>query len=155
MIVTIKDLEQLRLLQREVKLLTKKLDKLKERSDSIVTDSVRGSALQSPYQQRITTIAGLGGKHRIARSKIECTLKARLEDIESTTEAIEDFIVKIPHSDIRQIIDYRYLQGLTWEEVAYSVYPDKDVGENAPRKALVRFMEKNQKLSDVSVLDVV
>jgi hypothetical protein len=53
---------------------------------------------------------------------------------------IEEFINSIDSSEIRQIIECRFLNGLSWNDTAKVVYGF--AGESTPRMALKRFLDK-------------
>ena len=137
--MTIKDLEEYRWLKKEVKILTKRIEKMHENPapDSLVTDSVRASARQSPYQEHVITITGLGGKHRVKYAKVKRLLENRIQRIADSIVSIEEFIDTVTRSDIRQIIEYRYIQGLSWRAVSQRVYDYPS--ETRARQAITRF----------------
>ena len=62
------------------------------------------------------------------------------------------YIQTIDDSEMRQIIALRYVNGLSWNQVAacISVYAT----ESSVRKAHDRFLQRNHKLSDMSAHDV-
>ena len=140
MSITIKDLEQYRLLQKEVKRLAERLERLYNKPSHMVSDSVRASSHQLPYQQRITVITGLGGKHKTTEAKLQRQLAARQQRIADTILAIEDFVDTITQSEIRQIIDYRFIQGLSWQDTSNHVYGH--ACDATARMAIKRFFAK-------------
>lgn len=140
MSITIKDLEQYRLLQKEVKRLGERLDRLYNKPSHMVSDSVRASSSQLPYQQHITVITGLGGKHKATEAKLQRQLAARQQRIADTILAIETFVDTVAQSEIRQIIDYRFMQGLSWRDTSQRVYGH--ACDAAARMAINRFFAK-------------
>ncbi len=60
---------------------------------------------------------------------------------------IEEYIEKIPFSEIRQIFRYRYLDGMNWIQVSHqmnSKYKGGNYTENSVRHKHDRYLEKNK-----------
>ena len=97
--------------------------KLKEMNygdnDTIVTDKVRGSMSQFPYLPRSFTIVGKEEmSEECLRQRDEIAIKIRIKTqklMEKINKAFE-YINSIEDSNIRQILTYRYIDGLTWEQ---------------------------------------
>ena len=64
-------------------------------------------------------------------------LDARINHCLDKISEIEDFIKTITRSDIRQIIEYRYMRALSWAAVSRRVYGSPS--EDRARKAIARF----------------
>ena len=137
--MTIKRLEQYRLLQNEIARINKRIEKLNSTPSKIVSDSVRGSSHDITARERIFTITGLDQRGRIKQSALKKTLEDRASRLCDELLEIELFISTVTKSDIRQIIEFRFIHGLSWAETSHKVYPEKDVSEDAPRKVLERF----------------
>ena len=133
-------LEDYRFLILELKQLARKLERLQDTKSHIVTDTVKGSSHQNPYHERIIPITGISKKHMDTAEKVEKTLKDRIKRTRRHIAQIEEFIAAIPRSDIRQIIEYRYVTGLSWAETSKRMY--KHAHKDTARKALERFFEK-------------
>ena len=73
----------------------------------------------------------------ITYAKIKRLLETRTERIQAAILDIEEFIDTIPRSDIRQIINYRYIEGLSWKATARRIYGYPS-GDRA-RMAVTRF----------------
>ena len=139
--MTIKELEQYRYMQKEVKLLTARLEKLYAKPSVMVSDSVRASSSQLPYQEHITVVTGLGGEHKKTEAKLVRKLKIRKKAMAEKILMIEDFIYGIADSEIRQIVDCRYVQGLSWQDTSNTVYGY--ASEARARMAVTRFLRKS------------
>lgn len=120
--MTIKDLEQYRQLQNEVKQLTQQIESLHGKPQNIVSDTVKGS--NHNVHSRIVrfTITGLDMRDKLKCEKLEKILRERVERLGDTLIRIEEFISTVSRSDIRQIINYRYIKGLSWMAVSRRVY---------------------------------
>lgn len=125
--------------------LEKKLVQLE--SGELVRDKVRGGA----GGQQSFVIEGFPDReYKDVRSELltkklilsgrKATLDALEIDIMQKTNDIEEFIAGISDSRIRRIINLRYVEDLSWNEVAITMGGGNN--EDSVRKALERFMEK-------------
>ena len=141
MAITIKDLEQYRQLQKEVAALSERLERLANTPDVGVFDTVKGSSYDVRNVERVFTIMGMGGKHRVTYEKVASLLRERYDRIQQMIVTITEFINAIPDSHIRQIVEYRYIQGLSWRKTAKKL--DLYTSPDSARMALNRYMQKN------------
>ncbi|MCL2197300.1 MAG: hypothetical protein FWB80_00095 [Defluviitaleaceae bacterium] len=132
--MTIKELEQFRHLQHEVRGLIQRIEKLQTMSKDIVSDSVKNS------NGGILVITGLDVRSAVKSKKLEKILQERAVHLKRELLRIETFISTVTKSEIRRIIDYRYLQCLQWDDVAKKVYGHAT--EDTPRKALKRYLRE-------------
>jgi len=132
--MTIKDLEQYRQLQNEVKQLSLRLENF---PDYIVSDSVRGSSRNMPYQELIITITGVDPRSQAKFNGLKEKLEKRANRLRDSLIEIEEFIDQVPRSEIRRIIDYRYIQGYSWASVSKRVYGYPS--ETRARMAVTRY----------------
>jgi len=139
--LTIKDLEQYRQLQKEVEQLNQQLGRLQNDPGNIVTVTVKSSNRRNPYNEQIIPITGFNEKHMERFNQVKTLLEERVGQALEAVVEIEKFIKTIPRSDIRRIIDYRYIQGLSWAAVSTQVYGSPI--ENRARMAIQRYFEKN------------
>jgi len=135
--MTIKTLEQYRQLQNEVKQLNSRLEKLKAAPSKIVSDSVRGSSHDITARERIITITGLDQRGRLRYERLKGILQERANRLGDVLLEVEEFIDTVTRSDIRQIIDFRYTQGLSWTAVSKRVYGYPS--DTRARMAITRF----------------
>ena len=134
---TLKDLAQYRKRKKEAEALTRRLERLTKIPNSIVTDSVRGSAHQNPYQEHIITITGFGGAHKKTIARLDRRLEAHAAWMKNNIQAINDFIDRIECDEVSHILDCYYVRGMTWGETAKEVYGYATA--SAPRMAANRF----------------
>lgn len=118
--MTKKDLSQLRHLSKEIELLKRQIAELEDRKyKETMFDTVTGSNPEFPYQMRTFQIEGISTDwydKRIQRLKRK--LQRRLEELMDMREEIEEYIETIDDSITRQAIALKYINGLTWEQVA-------------------------------------
>lgn len=130
-------LSQLRYLKKEVLLLQNQIENIDYK---ITTDSVEGSLPTFPYTKHTIKITGIDEqdyKRKIDRLKNQ--LLNRVKELISLVDETNKYIDKIDDSLIRQIMMLRYVNGLTWEQVA------TDIGGNnsadSVRKAAERYLK--------------
>ncbi len=113
---------------KEIKELEREILKLKERNYKRETDSVKGSNPYFPYEPRNFIISGYP---IVDTSKKEDILTKRKIKCEELKMQIEEFISTIPDSLTRRVFRYRYIEGLTWLQIAYRIGKHD---ESYPRK---------------------
>jgi hypothetical protein len=113
----------------------------------MVKDKVRGGSggIQNytiegvPVAEYNRKLADLAYKRMALKER-----KSRLEELEKMligkTNDVEQFIASIDDSHIRRIISLRFVEALTWQEVAEKM---KGNTEDSVRMAFNRFMENN------------
>lgn len=122
-----KTLKQYRALLREQELNNKAIDRLYDRLDNVpvVAGKVVGSSCNFPYTEVRTTVQM---DEPVESDEIKRRLKireARQEKIREAVLEIEEFIAGIPDSEIRQVFEMVYIDGMKMSEVADAVHLDK------------------------------
>lgn len=109
-------LKQLRHLKSEIKLLKKQIEEL---DYTIASDVVRGSMPYFPYIEQKIRITGISyDDYKRRLSRLRRRLQRRLDELMELVEETNEYIHTIDDSLIRQILSLRYINGLTWEQVA-------------------------------------
>lgn len=103
-------------LQAEIKDLEKRIDKLS--NFKVEHDIVTGSNSEFPYQPRSFTIEGYNIQDIDRLNIVKTLLVDRKEKCEDMKIEIEKFISTIPDSRTRRVFQYRYIDGLTWQQVS-------------------------------------
>ena len=84
-----------------------------------VSDTVRGSDQEWPYTEHVITITGIDVEgHGVKAKRLQRRLERRKEDLQDKRLEIDELIGEIDDSLTRQIITLRYVNGLTWGQVA-------------------------------------
>lgn len=135
--MTIKNLEQYRQMKNEVTQINQRLENLQNNQNAYVFDTVKGSSHSKPYQERVIAITGISQKHIKTYNRLTRILEDRISRIQQNIIEIEEFINTVERSEIRQIIQYRYIKGLSWLATARKVYGYPC--EDRARKAITRF----------------
>lgn len=114
--MTLEKLEQYANMRREAQMWERELDELRKKN-SVVKDTVRGSMSSFPYTSHPVTIQGVPkpSKRFAAREK---RLEERKERLAEQLAEIDDFIDGLEDSQLRQIIQYRYVKGYSWAKTA-------------------------------------
>lgn len=129
-------LKQYNDLQEEIKDLKKRIDKLSD--FKIERDKVTGSDSEFPYIKRSFTIEGYNIQDIDRLNELKDLLVDRKNKCEEMKLEIEKFISSIPDSRTRRIFQYRYIDGLTWLQIAMRM---NKVHESYPRKIHDRYLE--------------
>jgi len=142
MATTIKDLEQYRKLQKEILNTSKRLESMPKSPSRIVSDSVKGSSHDLRAREQVITITGLDMRNRLKYEKLQRIYEDRVTRQTKTILKIETFIDTIEDSNIRNIINCRYIQGLSWAATAQRVYGYPS--ESIARMAIKRYFKKQE-----------
>lgn len=128
-------------LQKEIKELEQRIERVKNKKAQVVTDSVKGSSKYFPYVERSFVITGLEeDKKEQQLEKLNNVLKKRKTKCEELKLQIEEFINTIPDSRTRRVFSLRYIDGLNWLQIARKI---ERYDESYPRKVIHdKYLEK-------------
>lgn len=122
---------------REIEMLENRINELKEKA--VVADSVKDGS-RWPYNTHITVVRGTDIKATEKLSEIQTMLYKRKRFLYAELAEIERFLSRVTNSKIRQIIELRYIKGLSWNAVAQKIY-GYPCGDRA-RMKVKRFLKK-------------
>lgn len=143
--------EETKNLNQRIEADQRKLEKIER--EGMVSDSVKG-----------TRADGTIGSIRITGfpvpeyKKVKSMIKKRLvklqimeEELQEALNAADDFINKIPKSDLRQMFRFYYIDDMTWPKVALNMnncFPKRRIKytEDNCRKRHDRYLEKNREV---------
>ena len=141
--MTKEDLEQLCDLRKEIAELEYKIARLSSRGSRIVSDKVQASSKDFPYTQTTVKIEGYDyagdQKSRRQLRQKRILLQQRKEQAEALELRITQYINSIPDSGIRRIIDYKYIEGYTWEKIGRIFHCDRTTAE----KRVSNYLKEN------------
>ena len=132
-------LSQLRYLKSEIAMLKEQIGDIQVHTTS---DSVKASQSNFPYIEYTAKIRGADiQEYNRKLRRLQRKLNRRVEELMDLVEEIEEYINTIDDSLTRQILSLRYVNGLTWEQVAASI----GGGNTAEglRKRVQRFFQEN------------
>lgn len=131
-----KSLKQLKYLQKEIDLLK---ERLKELENTVVTDVVTMSWPNFPYIEQRVKVSGVQRGTATAIVRLKGRLCLRIEELASEQEKWLCWINSLDDSEIRQILLLRYLDGLSWQDVAHKLGTAGD--GSTERKKVNRFLQ--------------
>jgi len=113
--LTKEELLKLRKITSEVEQIKQELENVK---CEYVMDSVKGSSVNYPYTQHGIKIEGYDiGSYNRKVKRIQNRLTRKLEELMDEKDILTEYICTVNDSDLRQILMYRYINGLTWQEI--------------------------------------
>jgi len=108
-------------IESEIKLLEKQIEK-EMMKPTVVTDQVVGSDVHFPYSKHSVVISGVNNYSYSNRlNMLNKKLNNRLNKLITQREQLEEYIVSIDDSLIRQIMTLRYVEGMGWKQVAQNI----------------------------------
>ncbi len=121
--MTKKELKQIKHLKSEIEMLKKEIENM----DYVVTtDTVKGSTPQFPYIEHTIKITGIdynGYDKKVKRLRRQ--LQNRLNELMDKVAEANEYIAAIEDAEIRMILQCRYINGLTWDEIEKELYMSK------------------------------
>ncbi len=112
--MTVKELSQLYYLNREIEMDKARLEKLRARISGLTSPNLsgmpRGSGNENGIESCIAEIVDL-----------EAIISAKVTQCMHERNRLERYIAGIPDSLTRQIFALRFINGLSWVQVAFSV----------------------------------
>ncbi len=144
--MTLDLLSQYQQIKGEIKTLEPKIKLHDREQKTVVVDSVKGSSPEFPYVVHSIPIAGYPNDRKFTskRKRLEVTRRNRLAKLLALEVEIEECIDSISDSQLRQIITYRFIDGLSWNDVANEMGGSPD----SYRMALKRYF-KNCSVSSI------
>lgn len=141
--MTKEQLGQLRSLRREIRELTDKIQELEARPGTMVSDKVQASMKEFPYTETSVKIEGYDFVHdKKTRQQIiskKMLLIERRQQAQELELQITEFINNISDSRMRRMMEYRYVEGRTWEQIGAMMNCDRTTAE----KCISKYLEEN------------
>lgn len=133
--MTIKDLNNLTFIKKDIKELKEEIEALNNLGSSEISDMPKGTITSNPTEEFV-----------VRKLKLEKKLNEILALYLEELEEMNDFINSIEEPEIRLIVRLKYVKGMTWYDVAeYISGTDKYLDRSAPKKRLDRYFEKKFK----------
>lgn len=135
-------LEQYLSTKAEVERIEKRIDRLEKQSE-IVADTIQ-NGLQGK-KKRISVVRGYDKKRARLLKEYNIQLENfRLKLLQEQLE-VEKFIEGITKSELRNIFEYRYFEGMNWIQVSFKmneIFSCEKYTEDSVRKKHDRFLKK-------------
>ena len=133
-----KELEEVFHIHKEIENLEKRINKNKSLSVMV------GDVVQNGYKGH-AYIYGTDLKRKNRIYMLEEKYSNFQKILIEKKEKIEDYIEKIPFSEIRQIFRYRYLDNKNWVQIAHlmnDLYKFEEYTESSVRQKAERYLQK-------------
>lgn len=112
------ELEQYVKLKREARSLLERVDRLRSREVPIVSGKVQASAKDFPWTQVRTSVQMYDPRINDEINKAIDLLRKRIERCDTEMVRVERFIDGIQDSELRQIFQMRYIDGMKLQKIA-------------------------------------
>jgi len=113
--MTKEELSKLKKITAEVEQIKHELENIKP---EYVKDSVKASTVEFPYTEYNLKIGGYDtGEYDRKVKRIHNRLNRKLEELMEEKDMLTEYICSLTDSDLRQILMYRYINGMTWQEI--------------------------------------
>lgn len=137
--MTKKELSQLYFLNREVEHLQRRILELNSRATSS-THIITG-------MPRNTDIKDIVGNCTPEIIDLKLLLGLKLKECFYELNRLNQYINSIENSEMRMILTLRYINGLSWQQVAYSI---GETDEQYPRRKHNNFLQNNKNLTKMT-----
>lgn len=143
--MTKKELEQLIDLKKEIKELEQSIQKIQQMYIGDAPVAVDASRKNFPYIQGKAIVHGYDPVLAEKRSKRLHEKKMLLDDrrkkAANEEKRLIQYINSIPESRVRRIMQFRYIDGFTWERIGEIMHCDRRTGE----RIVSRYLKRNKK----------
>lgn len=114
-----RELMQMRNIIREIECLQRQLDRAEYQTETRQTTvAVKGSMRDFPYVEHTIKLTGVDMEDYIRKVKrLRMKLKHRIDELIEKVEEAQEYIESIKDSDTRLILQLRFINGLTWEQL--------------------------------------
>ena len=127
--MTEQDLIQYRSIKNEIEDLTFRIKQLEQMKAPMVSDCVKGSSRHFPYIEQRFFITGIDKEEEAKRRRwireLQRKRNRKLAELIEMECSIHDFIYTIPDSEIRQIFIFRFVDGLSQEDIGQKLHMDR------------------------------
>ncbi len=112
--MTLKELSQLYYLNREIEMDQQRLEELRAKASAPGSPNYDGMPKSPVYENRLE-------RYIAEIVDLEAIISAKITQCVHERNRLERYIADIPDSLTRQIFTLRFINGLTWLQVAYSI----------------------------------
>lgn len=126
-------------IKTEVRELEKRISDLEKQNNEY--SIVQGSSLEPPFCLQEIKISHTDFRKAREIEKQKCILDERYTKLLEMQTKVEEEISKLPTSRLRMIFEFRYIDNLSWQQIAWRI-GNKATAESV-RKEYNRYLEKN------------
>lgn len=125
---------------KELESLNKRLAKIENKENTVITDSVQGSSKKYPYIKHHCVVEGVQiPKNRNLKYKYRKLIKSKKYKLDKLRLQLEYELNYVEEAEIRDIIRYKYNDNMTWLQIMHKM---ENSSESKARMKLERFLEK-------------
>lgn len=126
--MTKEELLQFSKIKIEIELLKEQIEKAEYQvMCNTVSDVVAASSTAFPYTKYSAMVTGIDYNGYVGKvERLKKKYKARLKKLIKEAEKVNRFIDSIEDSEMRMIIALKYINGLTWKQIAISLGVEGD-----------------------------
>ncbi len=143
-----KEFRQLRSLHKEIKQIEERMAMICDQEESGVAAVVQASSKVWPYLTKNIAIRAVDSECIEERKKAlviqRNLLKERLKYCSELETRILMFISGIEESELRRIAEYRYLEGLKWEDIGKLMDTDRTTPQKQLKKELIKWLRREK-----------
>lgn len=132
--MTKKELSQLYWLNREIEQDKKRLAELETSATNCTTGEITGMPHGTGNMDKL-------GNYAAEIADLKALIELNIQKCWYELNRLNRYIQSVEDSFMRQILTYRYVNGLSWDQVAFNI-GGRNTGDGV-RKAHNRFLEKN------------
>lgn len=140
--MTKKDLEQLADLKKEIRELEERILKIQQIDIRAVPVKVDASGKNFPYIQGSATVSSydpaIAGRRDKMLYEKRMLLDERRKNAAKEEKRLMQYINNIKESRVRRIMQYRYIDGYSWEKIGNIMHFDRRTGERIINRYLQR-----------------
>lgn len=134
--MTLKELSQLYYLNREIERDQERLEELRAKASAPGAPNYDGMPKSPSFENRLE-------RYIAEIVDLEAIIQAKITQCRHERNRLERYIAEIPDSLTRQIFQLRFINGLTWLQIAFSVGGGNT--EEGVRKRVYRYLEQENK----------
>ncbi len=135
------EMEQLNNLRKEIAELEKAINRIRQQCEETITDKVRASGSEFPYINGYKRVSGISMSSEERKKKMLRQKQQLLNDRKTKAEheelKITEYINSVQDSRVRRIMQYRYIDGYTWDRIGEIMNYDKSY----PQKLLSKYLD--------------
>ena len=143
-----KEFRQLRSLHMEIEQIEKRMTMVCEQEEKCIAAVVQASGKAWPYLTQNIAIRAVDPECIEERKKDliiqRDLLKERLKHCSELETRILIFISNIEESEIRRIAEYRYLEGLKWDDIGKLMNTDRTTPQKQLKKELIKWLRREK-----------
>lgn len=131
--MTLKELSQLYYLNREIEMDKERLEALRARASAPGSPNYDGMPKSPSYENRLE-------RYIAEIVDLEAIISAKITQCQHERNRLERYIADIPDSNLRMIFTLRFINGLSWVQLAFSI--GGDCTADGARMACNRYIQK-------------